>query len=382
MTPISNTAKMKNSILIVALTIFIAACGGGASGDKRAELEKLKKQKADLETKIATLEEYVLKNDTTIKEKVIDVVAMPLQKQLFKTYIEIQGRIDADENVFVSTEMPGTITRINVKAGDQVSKGQVLAETDSRTLQQSIVDLQTSLDLAKQEFERQKSLWDQKIGTELAFLQKKSAKEGVENKIAGIQEQIRMSKIISPINGTVDNVNLKLGQSVAPGAQAISVINFSNLKVKADVAESYAARVKTGNEVMVLFPDTKDTISSKINYASRGINPLTRTFGVEVFLDNAKEYHPNMVAKLKINDYISTKPEITVPVKFIQKGAEESFVLIVENGKAVKKVITINREYAGVAEVSGGLNEGDLLITEGYDLINDGDKVAVATDKK
>lgn len=381
-TTLINTIMSKHSILIMALTLIMVACGGGSSLDKqKAELDKLKKQKADLETKIATLQEEVLKADTTIKEKIVDVVAMPVVLQPFKTYIEIQGRIDADENVFVSSEMPGTITKINVKVGDQVTKGQVLAETDSRVAQQQLAAMQASLTLVNQMYDKQKSLWDQRIGTEMQFLSAKTTKEGLEATVGSLNEQIRMSKIISPINGTVDNVSIKLGQSVAPGMQAISVINFSNLKVKAEVAESYASRVKTGNEVIVLFPDNKDTIASRISYASRGINALTRTFGVEVYLDTKGEYHPNMVTKLKINDYTSPKPQVIVPVKFIQKGADESFVLVAENGKAVKKIVKINHEYAGLAEVLSGLKEGDQIITEGYDLINDGDKIVIAAKK-
>src|SRR5262249_50244262 len=163
----------------------------------------------------------------------------------------------------------------------------------------------------------------------------------------GLQEQIRMSKIISPIDGTVDMVNIKVGQAVSPGVGpgAITVVNFNNLKVKADVAESYATSIKTGDEVLVLFPDMKDSIASKINYASRAINAVTRTFGVEVLLDNKKEYHPNTVAKLKINDYQSPKPMLVVPVKYIQKSEDGSFVMVDENGKAVKKVVTLGREY-------------------------------------
>ena len=187
-----------------------------------------------------------------------------------------------------------------------------------------------------------------------------------------------MSKIISPINGTIDAVNIKIGQAVAPGLAAINVINFSNLKIKADVSESYASRVKVGNETLVLFPDAHDSITSKINYASRAINNLTRTFGVEVLLDGKKEYHPNMVAKLKINDYQSATPQVVVPVKFIQKGTNESFVFIAENGTVVKKTVTLTHEYNGLAEISEGLKAGDLIITEGYDLINEGDKVNVA----
>lgn len=86
-----------------------------------------------------------------------------------------------------------------------------------------------------------------------------------------------------------------------------------------------------------------------------------------------------MVAKLKINDYQSAKPVITVPVKFIQKDNNESFVLVEENKVAVKKIVTILKEYNGIAELSSGLSEGDKVITEGYDLINAGDKIKVKT---
>jgi membrane fusion protein (multidrug efflux system) len=364
---------MKNTILFVVIASIVLAC---SAPDKKAELEKLRTQKAAIETKITALEEELAKSDTT-KIKLIDIVAIPLLPQTFKTYIEVQGRIDADENVSLSSEMPGTVTKINVKVGDEVVKGQVLAETDTRIVSQQISDLQTNLDLATQVYQKQKNLWDQKIGTEIQYLQSKTTKESLENKVATMQEQIRMSRIVSPINGTIDAVNIKIGQAIAPGVPAINVINFSNLKVKADVAESYSSRVKTGNEVQVLFPDMKDSITSKVNYAARAISNLTRTFGIEVLLDNKKEYHPNMVAKLKINDYQSATPKIVVPIKFIQKSTNESFVLLAVNGIVVKNIIQISHEYNGLAEISEGLKDGDLLITEGYDLINEGDHVNV-----
>ncbi|MHB8261968.1 MAG: efflux RND transporter periplasmic adaptor subunit [Bacteroidia bacterium] len=364
---------MKNKFLYITLSAIIVSCG---TPDKKAELEKLKKQKSEVEAKITSLEEAIKNTDTTAsKEKIVEVVATPIEPQIFKTYIEIQGRIDADENVSLSTQMPGTITQINVKVGDAVTKGQELALTDARAIQQQMQDLQTNLDLAKQVYDRQKNLWDQKIGTEIQYLQAKTNKESLEKKLSTLQEQLRMSKIVSPIDGTVDAVNIKLGQMVVPGLPAITVINFSNLKVKADVAESYAARIKKGNEVLVLFPDMKDSMLSKINYSARAINTLNRTFGVEVLLDNAKEYHPNMVAKLKINDYQSTIPEIVLPIKFIQRGTSEMYVYVAEKNKVVKKVITTGKEYNGLAEVTKGLHAGDLLITAGYDLVNEGDAV-------
>lgn len=371
----NKTIYMKNTILILMIGTLLASCGGAP--DKKAELEKLRTERSSIEEKIKLLEEEMAKTDTTATDKKVEVIAIPLSAQIFKTYIEVQGRVDAEENVTLATEAPGTISNIKVKVGDIVTKGQVLAETDIRATLQQIAVLQTSLTLTKELYERQKSLWDQKIGTEIQFLQAKALKEATELSLAASMEQVRMSKITSPINGTVDKVNIKIGQAVAPGMPAINVINFSNLKVKADVAESYTARVKSGNEVIVLFPDMKDTVVSKIKYASRGIDALSRTFNVEVLLDNKTEYHPNMVAKLKINDYKSEAPKVVIPVKYIQKGTKESYVLIAENGKAVKKVITISREYSGMVEVNEGVKEGELLITDGYDLINDGDFITL-----
>jgi RND family efflux transporter MFP subunit len=208
---------MKNKFLYIIIASIVVACG---TPDKKAELEKLRTQKAALETKIAVLEEELAKSDTT-KEKLVDVVAMSLTPQTFKTYIEVQGRIDADENVSLSSEMPGTLTKINVKVGDEVSKGQVLAETDARAIQQQISDLQTNAELVNQLYEKQKALWDQKIGTEVQFLQAKTQKESMERKLLTLQEQVRMTKIISPINGTIDAVNVKIGQAIAPGIPAI-----------------------------------------------------------------------------------------------------------------------------------------------------------------
>jgi RND family efflux transporter MFP subunit len=351
---------------------MLVACG---TPDKKAQLEKLKKQRSDIEGKIAVLQEEIAKTDTSKVNKKVDITSVPLKAETFKSYIEVQGRVDADESVTLSSEMPGTVTKINVKVGDHVTKGQVLAETDSRALQQQLAAMQTSLALVNQMYEKQKNLWDQKIGTEVQYLSVKAQKEAGESAMNALQEQVRMSRIVSPIDGTVDYMNLKIGQAIAPGMQAISVVNFGNMKVKADVAEAFSSRIKNGDDVIVVFPDMKDSVFSKVHYASRAINPITRTFGVEVNLDNKKQFYPNMVAKLRINDYQSEKPVISLPIKYIQKSSNESYVFVAENGKAMKKTVTLGRIYRGTAEILSGLKEGDLLITQGYDLVNEGDLV-------
>jgi RND family efflux transporter MFP subunit len=363
------------SILLLAGTLFMASCGGG---EQKENLAELKTKQAELKTQLSEIAAKIAKLEGDSGKKFVLVEAAPVSPAIFKTYINAQGRVDAEESVSLSSEMPGTITKINVKPGDEVHKGQVLAETDARALQQSISDLETNSALVSQLYEKQKALWDQKIGTEVQFLQAKTQKESVEKKMATLQEQVRMTKIISPIDGTVDAVDIKLGQLTAPGMPAIRVINFSNLKVKADLAESYASKVHKGDEVIISFPDTRDSLSANVSYASRAINPMNRTFGVEVLLDNKKEYHPNQLAIIKINDYRSSKPVVAVPLNYVQKDLKgQAYVLVAENNKAARKNVTLGKEYNGRVEITDGLSETDMLITSGYDGLNEGDAIKV-----
>jgi len=228
---------------------------------------------------------------TSTNKKVRTVEIISMQPQLFNNYVEVQGKVDADENVSVNAEIPGSVSKVNVRLGDEVKAGQVLAELDSKVLQQGMAELQNALELANTLFEKQKNLWDQQIGTEVQFLGAKNQKESLENKLASLQEQLRMSKIISPINGVVDAVDIKLGQSTMPGLPAVRVVNMKSLKVKGEVGESYLAKVKTGNDVIIIFPDMMDTIRTKISYAAKVISPLNRTFTATVNLDGKKEYH-------------------------------------------------------------------------------------------
>lgn len=364
---------------IKALTVISSLALFSSCGEKTESLADLKEKQAELKTELATLNGKINKLEGDSAKKFVLVEASAITPMIFKTFINVQGRVDAEESVSLASEMPGTITKINVKVGDAVSKGQILAETDARALQQSISDLQTNSELVNQLYEKQKNLWDQKIGTEVQFLSAKTQKESMEKKMAMLQEQIRMTKIISPINGTIDAIDIKLGQLTAPGMPAIRVINFNNLKIKADLAESYSAKVHKGNDVIVTFPDTDDSLKSVINYSSRSINQLNRTFGVEILLDGKKEFHPNQIAILNINDYKSDKPVMAIPLSYVQKDLKGAyFVLIAENNKATKRFITLGKEYNGRAEVKTGLSETDLLITAGYDGLNEGDAVKLA----
>lgn len=371
--------KSIKTLIIPALStaLILSSCGGG----NPESLDELKSKQAELKTQLSEITEKISKLEGDSAKKTTLIEAKAIQPTIFKTYISVQGKVDAEESVSLSSEMPGTITKINVVVGDVVTKGQVLAETDARALQQSLSDLQTNAELVNQIYEKQKSLWEQKIGTEVQFLQAKTQKESMDKKIATLQEQLRMTKIISPINGTIDAVDIKLGQMTAPGMPAIRVINFNNLKLKADLAESYISKVHKGDEVLIMFPNEKDTVISKVNYAARAISELNRTFNVEIGLDSKHEYYPNQIAIIHINDYQSSKPVIVLPVNYVQKDLKGAqYVLVAEKNKATKRFVKLGREFNGQAEILEGLSTEDLVITSGYNDINEGDAIKLNTE--
>lgn len=366
---------MKNIILLSSTLFIMAACGGQKSEDANS-LDALTKRESELRTELSKVQEEIKKLQGDSLKRVTLVELMNLTPQVFKSYIKVQGHIEADENISVAAEMPGTITKVNVTAGQEVSKGTVLAETDTRAIQQGIADLQINAELVNQLYEKQKALWDQKIGTEVQYLSAKASKESMDKKIATLQEQLRMSKIISPIDGTVDAVDIKLGQLTAPGIPAVRIINFNNLKLKAELAEAYASRVHKNDMVKIYFPDMKDSINATVTYAARAINPISRTFAVEIRLTNTKEYHPNQIAELSINDYTSSKPVLVISSNLVQTDGEgKAFVMVAEGNKAYKKPVKTGKAFNGQIEILEGLTSESQIICKGYDILNDGDLI-------
>jgi membrane fusion protein (multidrug efflux system) len=356
---------------VLAMGLFFSC---HPKADPKAELLELKQQREELNTKIASIETSLSLSDTTQKTKIQTVSVTPVVPQTFRNYVEIQGRIDADENISLSPQMPGAVTRIYVKAGDEVSQGQLLAEIDNKVIIQGIAELQNAQEMANTMYEKQKNLWDQKIGTEIQYIEAKNQKESVEKKMASLQQQLELSRIKSPINGTVDAVDIRIGQMAAPGIQAIRVVNFDNLKVKGEVSEAFAGKIKKGDAVDISFPDMGDSITGKIDFAAKVINQLNRTFTVQVNLDRSKDYHPNMIAIMKIVDYVNPKA-IVVPVNTIQHGEEGDFVVIAENSKAKKVKVKTKHTYNGYAEIIEGLKEGDKVVVKGFQELNEGEPV-------
>ncbi len=367
---------MRTIAYIILVTIIITSC----SNDKNAKLIELKKQYDEIAQEIKTLEEEIAKSGAETSVNAMDVKNVSVtsvQPTTFKHFVEVQGKLDGDDNLSISAKTSGEVEAVYVKVGNKVTKGQLLARLDDKILQQNLKDLQTNYEFVKDLYDKQKRLWDQKIGSEVQFLSAKNNKESLEQKIAAFKEQIDMSKIKSPINGNIEDVSLKVGQIVMPGYPVIRVVNFTKIKVVAEVAEAYVSKIGVGDEVVVYFPDIKKEVKATIRSCSKYINPINRTFSVEADINESlADLKANMVATLKINDY-SQDNAIVVPMNVVQTDMDGSFLVIAENtGKypiAKKVKVSVGTVYNGIAEITNGLKSGDNVITVGYQDLENGD---------
>lgn len=307
----------------------------------------------------------------------MEVTALAPRK--FDHYIQTQGAVESEENILVSAKVPGVITNVLTREGEMVKKGQTLAQIDNTMTMKGIEEVKTQLELAKTVYERQKNLWDQKIGTEVQYLQAKTNLEAAQNKLESLQEQNEMSKIKSPISGVVDALEVKVGQNIAPGMPAARVVNSSQLKISAKVSEAYSTQIKKGDKVVVTFPDLNKTVDAKVTFSARNIDALSRTFAVEASLPSSPDLRPNMTAVVKII-YETSPSAILVPINLVQTINGEKIVYVAEQEGADyvarKKVVKVSSVYDNLAEVDG-LASGDQLITVGYQGLSDGERVKI-----
>lgn len=375
---------MKKLILAVIGLALLASCGQSELEKKKEQLAADKAQLKKLTGEIETLEKEIAKLDTSFKveqkAKLIEIT--DLAPQDFKHYIEVQGSVDAEENVTVLPQQPGIVKAIYVKEGQHVNKGQIMGITETtQTMEVGLQTLQTQLDLATTAYEKQKALWDQNIGSEIQYLQAKTQKETLEKQMALQKSQVEMTKLIAPISGTVDAVNLKVGD-MAIGSQlmpGIRIVNNNSLSVKAKLSDNDFGKVKEGDKVELEVGDNQKPIIANVSYVQKTIDARSRTFTVEVDLSNAgNALAANMIARLKINDAI-IKNAIVVPSNIVQTSVDGLYVLVAteENGQKIarKHMVQTGVEYKGQTVITDGLKEGDKIITSGYTEVVDGQKI-------
>ena len=381
-----------SNLLVLALALGITAglltsCGEEKAQDPAGRLKELQAEQARIGAEIQKLQKELRQSgsktadNSAANTKTKVVQALTLEESPFRTWVEVQGTVDARQSIEVTAEGMGVVRNIKVKEGQKVTKGQILAELDQTVLLQSIEEIKGQLDFAKQLYTKQSNLWKQNIGSEVQYLNAKNQKESLERRLSTIESQLDLTRIKAPVSGTVDQVYLKLGQSTAMGMPAVRVVNFNDLRVVTDLSESYVSRVREGASVDLEFKDLNLSAQGRIAYVARSISALNRTFRAEVPLNNREGlYRPNMIVGMKINDY-STNKAIKIPVNLLQNSDEGTFVMVVraegQGLKAARVSVTPGRSNGIETEILQGLQAGDRIITTGYNDLNDGQAITL-----
>jgi membrane fusion protein (multidrug efflux system) len=369
---------MKNPLLyLLPALLLVVGCGTEVAeeetpqdlaeirqllAEKQTELRTLKSEIADLEGQIETL-------DPNARKRVL-VSTRSVDRTDFNHYVEIQGSIQTDDVVMVSSEMGGRVIDLKVQEGQSVNRGQLIAKLDLESIQKQIAEVETSLDLAREVYERQQRLWEQNIGSELQYLEAQNAVDRLERTLETLQFNYEKSSVYAPISGVVERVIVKEGEMTGPGSPIVQILNTREVMVVADVPENYLRAVQKGEMVDIEIPALNDQRKAKVTEVGRTINPGNRTFNIEVDLDNRNGLlKPNLLATVLINDY-SEEDVITVPIELVQQEVGgKSYVFIVgesANGAVAQKVyVETGESYAGEIVIKTGLEGGESLIIEG-----------------
>ena len=387
---------MKNIYLLFLLALILTAC----SNKKEPSLEEIlatnnvdqiTSEKIRIDTELqeltANLNKLNIKLNSLNKDKNTPLITtFKVQEQVFTHYIELQGNVQTKQNVLVYPEVPGILKEVLVKEGQYVKKGQLLAVIDDGGLAQQVMVSQTNEQLAKTTFERQKRLWNEKIGSEIQYLQAKASYKSQKNATNQLKQQLGKFKIIAPFSGIIDDIFREKGTVVAPGQQSelFRIINLSNMYIETDVPENYITSITKGKKVEVIFPILGKTVNSKIRQVGNFINPSNRSFKIEVGVPNQDlEIKPNLTAKLKLNDYTS-KNAILIPQSIISENAEgQQFIYVVKDKKennlaiAERLVIETGKTQGDFIEVIKNLSTETEIILEGARSVNNGQAVKV-----
>ncbi len=393
---------MKKINYILTLNIIVAlilsSCGseestvsaiiaGGNLEEVRQKKAELSEQHKSIGREIALLDSMITANSEFRNLPL--VTTFKAKHENFDHFVELQGDVTTKQNVLIYPEAAGTLVRIHVIDGQSVKKGQLLATIDDGGTASLLLQMKTQLALAKTTFERQERLWEQKIGTEIQYLQAKANYEAQQSAVDQMQSQLDKFYIRAPFTGIIDDVIKDQGTVVAPGgpgSEVFRIVNLTNMFIEVDVPESYIADVTPGKKVKVYFPILNETIESTVRQTGNFINPDNRSFTVEIPVPNRNgKIKPNLTAKVQINDY-RNETAILIPQSIISENAEgEQYAFVATEvngdniGKANKNIITTGKAQGDYVEILSGIEDGQDVISEGARSVKDGQQVKILT---
>jgi RND family efflux transporter MFP subunit len=387
---------MKKILYTITASVLFIACGAEQNQSveelvSSGNLENIRAKKNEISEQLKTLELQVGLLDSVISildsdEKLPLVTTIIAQSQNFVHFLELQGAVKTKQNVLIYPEMPGTLQRVYVTEGQHVNKGQILASIDDGGVGSQLQQSKTQAELAKTTFERQKRLWEQKIGSEIQYLQAKTNFEASKNVVKQIQSQLGKSVIRAPFSGIIDDVIKDEGTVVSPGpgSEVFRIVNLGNMYIQVDVPETYLGQITKGKEAIVYFPVLGDSVMTKIRETGNFIKPGNRSFTAEIPVPNKDGIiKPNLTAKVRLNDY-SNENAILIPQSIISENAAGDQYTYVssepdgENEAVINRsIITTGKTQNGLVEVLTGITAGNFIIKEGARSVKDGQKVKI-----
>ena len=387
---------MRKIYSLFVITAVLFSCGEKKTVSvesliSKGNLTEIKEKKKEIVTNLEAINKEleainmaISKKDTIKKLPLI--TTFTAKTEIFNHYLEIQGNVKTKQNILVYPEMPGILRKILVEEGQSVSKGQLLATIDDGGLSNQVAQLEATTQLAKTTFERQKRLWEQKIGSEIQFLQTKTNYEAQSNSLKQLKSQQSKASIRAPFSGVIDDVIKEPGTVIAPGqgSEVFRIVNLNNMYVEAEVPERYIASITKNKEVKVEFPVLGKSVNSKIRQVGSFINPNNRSFKIEVPVANKSgNVKPNLTAKLQINDYTDEKA-ILIPQSIISENAKgEQYIYVIKDKKtnneaiAERLIIITGKTQGDMIEVTKNLSADVEIIMEGARSVNNGQVVKV-----
>ena len=386
---------MKTIYSLLAISILLTSCGGGNQKSiddiiSDGNLESIRAKRTEIVNerevavdKIKQLDNAIALLDTVKKLPLVTIHTV--SDTVFNHYVEIQGNVATKNMVLIYPEFSGILTHVYVKEGQPVTKGQLLAKIDDGGLSQQLAQLQIQVDLAKTTYERQARLWNERIGSEIQYLQAKSTYEAQEKAIDQLKNQLSKTMVRAPFSGVIDDVITEQGSVVAPAqSQLMRIVNLRNMYIEAEVPENYITSISKGKKVEVFFPVLNKTVYAKIRQVGNYINPNNRSFKIEVSVpNNGNLIKPNLTAKLKINDYTNNNA-ILIPLSIISEDSQGLQYVFVTSEKDLNNVaeakrmtITTGKTQGDFIEILEGISDGNSVIEEGARSVKNGQKVKI-----
>ena len=312
-------------------------------------------------------------------EQTVRVKVQQIQAEAVNGEQGFSGTIEEQNGASLSFATAGTIQRIYVNSGQTVGAGQLIAELDPTTMQNAYTISKTALEQAQDTYNRMKELHDDGSLPEMQWIAIENQLKSATASEAMAKKALADTKLYAPFGGYIATKDAEVGQNAGPGVPVVKLVSIGSVKVKISVPEDDIQRIKKGSSMKIIVPALGNReFSGSVTERGVSADPRSRTYEVKATINNHDgQLLPGMICQAFTN-YMQGTTGVFVPANLVQLDSDNNtFVWVVNGGKAVKRQIFISNETAQGAQVSGGLSDGDQIIVAGQQKVSNGMKVTI-----